>query len=924
MVRDYKKDEEVTRHDIKPGVECCDPGDDDGFEEVYCLKLLTAAGGLIVGSTHRHSHCTVYVGTGGDAALLGATLNVYAKTQNGRALILSTTMTTQAALAAQDQAFTPSPDTNPCDGYDVEILPAGTPTIPTRCTLIAHGWEVCCADDGGGGGTPQTGLEIFVNPGGQDSPPGDGTLLFPFLTIGHATQIAKTIPTRSPTRPVGIFTSPGTFTENVLVPKNTFIVAQDPSGNSTNVVGTLGLDPEWATAPIGTVGGTTGITWTGAATFNFTGGLGESQFFAYATGFGGAVTVTGDPTNGGFLAIEQSSTLNISVVGATLNTSGSLLGAGSASTIGIASTAAQPATWLSSGDSILFNTAVTIDATAGKNVTTTLVNSQYYATGTLTVKNGGGGVVTYTGAAPSTVTLVGGASLAVAPTPLISQNSNLQTGGHATSGYLATADGAGNVTWNAPPSGGFSQLTGDVTAGPGSGSQAATVVAVNGATVPAAAGSLTVGTVLRVTGVSALGYGAVDLSNVNAVVNNLPITNIAPGSNSQVLITSSVGVMQWRTMAGDVTGNIGTTVVGQIHGASVPASGALTTGNVLQVTGVSALSYAALNLAGGANYVTGTLPIGNLPFGTAAQIPVTNSGATALAFVSLSADATISAAGAVAVTAARSGLYTFGAAGSAGITTTNAINAPWVFAITAPASGSSTVAGQATNFTGQAGGQNTAASGTAGAGGAFTLTAGAGGVESGTTSTGGAGGAATLAGGAGGSGTTIGGVGGNVILAAGAAGTGGSAFGGLVEATATGVTIILASPLQSSTATVGTATSQANKTQRIITNIQTSSAAGVVMATVAVPSGVSISGLVHITARFHAANFSTGYLVQGVSAVNNAGTLAVNSGAVLAFIGNISGFSVTVQASSTNFTVTVTPNSATTTDWELVLDLIYN
>lgn len=48
-----------------------------------------------------------------------------------------------------------------------------------------------------------------------------------------------------------------------------------------------------------------------------------------------------------------------------------------------------------------------------------------------------------------------------------------------------------------------------------------------------------------------------------------------------------------------------------INGASVPVGGALTTGNVLQVSGPDSLTYGPVNLAGGSNYVTGVLPIGN-------------------------------------------------------------------------------------------------------------------------------------------------------------------------------------------------------------------------------------------------------------------------------------------------------------------------
>ena len=65
-------------------------------------------------------------------------------------------------------------------------------------------------------------------------------------------------------------------------------------------------------------------------------------------------------------------------------------------------------------------------------------------------------------------------------------------------------------------------------------------------------------------------------------------------------------------IGGDLTAtsNIAQTVA-KINGSSVPAGGALTTGNTLQVSGSSTLTYGALNLAGGSNYVTGVLPTGN-------------------------------------------------------------------------------------------------------------------------------------------------------------------------------------------------------------------------------------------------------------------------------------------------------------------------
>jgi hypothetical protein len=121
-----------------------------------------------------------------------------------------------------------------------------------------------------------------------------------------------------------------------------------------------------------------------------------------------------------------------------------------------------------------------------------------------------------------------------------------------------------------------------------------TVTSINTATVPVA-GSLTTGNVLQVSGSSVLSYGAV---------------NLAGGSN-YVTGTLPTGNQAAQTMGGDVSGTTATATVIKINGTTVPAGGSLTTGNGLYVTGVSALSYSALNLGGGSGYVTGTLPSGN-------------------------------------------------------------------------------------------------------------------------------------------------------------------------------------------------------------------------------------------------------------------------------------------------------------------------
>jgi hypothetical protein len=179
-----------------------------------------------------------------------------------------------------------------------------------------------------------------------------------------------------------------------------------------------------------------------------------------------------------------------------------------------------------------------------------------------------------------------------------------------------------------------------------------TVAKANGASVPAA-GALTVGNVLQVAGISTLSYGAVNLAGgSNYVTGNLPITNLAPaGTDGYFLQTNGSGVNTWTNMTGDVSiSSSGVTTVLDIHGASVPAAGSLTTGNVLQVSGSSALTYGALNLAGGAAYVTGNLPIANVAPGTSAQVLMSN-GTPASTWTTFSGGATVSPTGVVSLVA---------------------------------------------------------------------------------------------------------------------------------------------------------------------------------------------------------------------------------------------------------------------------------
>ena len=147
-----------------------------------------------------------------------------------------------------------------------------------------------------------------------------------------------------------------------------------------------------------------------------------------------------------------------------------------------------------------------------------------------------------------------------------------------------------------------------------------TVVAIHGASVPLG-GALNPGNVLQVSAAAALAYGPLNLANANSVSGVLGLTHGGTGLNAGgadgTVLTMSGGVASWAspaasyTLSGDVTGALVATVVGKVNGATVPAAGSLVVGNLAQVTGTSALGYGPLNLAGGANYVTGLLPAGN-------------------------------------------------------------------------------------------------------------------------------------------------------------------------------------------------------------------------------------------------------------------------------------------------------------------------
>ena len=123
--------------------------------------------------------------------------------------------------------------------------------------------------------------------------------------------------------------------------------------------------------------------------------------------------------------------------------------------------------------------------------------------------------------------------------------------------------------------------------------------------------------------------------------------SVALGSQATGVLPTANQAAQ--TMAGDVTGTTAAAVVARVNGATVPAAGALTTGNALRATGLSTAAWSALNLAGGAGFVSGLLPLANVggPTGTGLEKIVLG---VRQAAASLLVDADVNAAAAIAGT----------------------------------------------------------------------------------------------------------------------------------------------------------------------------------------------------------------------------------------------------------------------------------
>jgi hypothetical protein len=343
----------------------------------------------------------------------------------------------------------------------------------------------------GGGGLITDGsapsFSLYVNKSGNDANP--CSILLPCLTIARAMLLVPTLTGQGPLPDtfgtfVEIYVGGGTYAENVVLQPYVGLVAQEQSTITVAIDGTITLSSSWN----GADAGITGVALSVVDGFSITGdvtvapsGTGGAEVFFYNDAIAGNLTVTGNTNTNTNVGIYQTVVDSaVSVSGAAFYSAGSQLG-----DVTIASTASTSALWGSASDA-LFDGAVTVTSAAGHTATAFLQTSQLNET-SLTLTGSGTTYSATAGGIPSTVTLTSSAPAPVPLSPLIGLNSKIAAGTNATNLYYPAANGSGGIAWTAPPTGGITQLTGPVTAGPGSGSVADTLTLSGDCTVSGSA-----------------------------------------------------------------------------------------------------------------------------------------------------------------------------------------------------------------------------------------------------------------------------------------------------------------------------------------------------------------------------------------------------------------------------------------------------
>lgn len=453
-------------------------------------------------------------------------------------------------------------------------------------------------------------FSLYVNKGGNDANP--CSILSPCLTIGRGMSVMKSLQLNVFQNGV-VHLGVGSYIENWLLPPGVIVKGEIATDLAPVILGTTGLDSAaWAAANTGFSDASPPAPQSGiesvelaygyAVTIDFTGAASSATSgevdLTYAL-IGGPVTITGDPTQGGFVLAENSRfdpTSTITVQGgAQLNTITS-----NVTSPTVAITGAQ---WQSQGDSIgtiadSELVSITVDSTSGA---ASITGTGSQTVGSLTLK---GPATTCSGTAgfiPSSVTLTpydGGTPAPCVPlSPVMGLSSIIpMDGGPATAGLVATATGNGGVVFSSAGQTIEAGASGQIYEMAGS---SQTWESMSGDCTNASGGAVTCSIPLSHTvactaaqivqanstpaNACATVSGDCSMAVGGALSCSIGATHLVPGTADQLLDTNHAGTAaEWFTSSGDVALSSHVMTVGSLKGNTFnPGTGSLTKGDFL-------------------------------------------------------------------------------------------------------------------------------------------------------------------------------------------------------------------------------------------------------------------------------------------------------------------------------------------------------
>ena len=170
-------------------------------------------------------------------------------------------------------------------GSDVVIsaaAPGTTGQVLTLSSATTAIWQTLS------GGLPATNQYVYVQNGGSDTT-GNGSINLPYATI---TQAIASITTATPTNRFSIMVGPGTYTANLSLKTNVFIVGTGVQ--TTRITGNLDIvDTSWNNVGNDDRSGIIGVNISGTTTINFvTNPSPAGKFYIYNSAVGGLLSMT--------------------------------------------------------------------------------------------------------------------------------------------------------------------------------------------------------------------------------------------------------------------------------------------------------------------------------------------------------------------------------------------------------------------------------------------------------------------------------------------------------------------------------------------------------------------------------------------------------------------------------------------------------